>query len=69
MVRAQGRRLLDAVLRPNTVRRNFGVFSLFETNALEARVVVLGIGTRFVPLSGIEEAAVKVGQMSFSAGF
>jgi len=56
----EGRRVLDALIRPNTTRRNYGFFSLFETTLLEERVLVLGIGNKFFPLQGVESVRKKV---------
>ncbi len=60
MIRALLETLLQAVIRPNTVRRNYGLFSLFETRILDTDVLVLGVGTAFWPLSGVEEAIHQV---------
>ncbi|MBA5863273.1 MAG: DUF4359 domain-containing protein [Nitrospira sp. CR1.1] len=63
--RAQGPKLVEGVVRPNTRRNNWGLLSLFETNVLDQPVLVLGIGGQFVPLRGVEEATVKVGRLAF----
>ncbi len=34
IMRAHGRELLNSLVRPHTLRRNWGLFSLFETTAL-----------------------------------
>ncbi len=67
LVQAQGPRLVDDLIRPNTIRRNYGLFSVFETTALDSRVVVVGIGRQFIPVAGVEEASLKLGQRTFSA--
>ncbi len=59
----QGPKLVELVLQKHTRRRNFGFFSLFESRVLEQEVVVLGIATKFVPIKGVEEATVKLGQL------
>ncbi|MEW6247092.1 MAG: DUF4359 domain-containing protein [Nitrospirota bacterium] len=63
--RTQGKRLIAGVVRPNTVRRNWGLVSLFETRVLDVRVVVLGVAGRFVPIEGVEEATLKLGRAVF----
>jgi len=63
--RAQGPKLVEGVVRPNTIRNNWGLLSFFETNVLDQPVLVLGIGGQFVPLRGVEEATVKVGRLAF----
>lgn len=55
--------VLESVIHPNTVRRNYGLFSLFETRVLDTKVVVLGIGTAFFPLRGVEEVIHKAERM------
>lgn len=63
--RSQSKKLLESFVRPNTARRNWGVFSYFETHVADTNVVVLGLGGQFVPLQGVEEAALKIGRMAF----
>ncbi|MCP9447571.1 MAG: DUF4359 domain-containing protein [Nitrospira sp.] len=57
VIRAQSKQLMDGVVRPATIRKNWGLFSWYETQAIGTKVVVLGIGGRFVPISGAEEVA------------
>ena len=58
----QGPKLIELVLQKYTRRRNFGFFSLFESHVFEQKVVVLGVASRFIPLEGVDEAIVKLGQ-------
>ena len=59
----QGPKLIELVLQKYTQRRNFGLLSMFESRILEQKVVVLGVASRFVPIEGVEEATVKLGQL------
>jgi Domain of unknown function (DUF4359) len=63
--RSQSKKLLESVVRPNTVRRNWGIVSQYETQVADTKVVVLGLGGIFVPLQGVEEATLKIGRMAF----
>jgi len=63
--RSQSKKLIESVVRPATVRHNLGVLSRYETQVADTRVVVLGIGHRFVPIEGVEEATLKIGRMAF----
>jgi len=63
--RAHSRELVESVVRPHTVQRNWGLFSFFETSALEAQVEVLAIGGQFFPLKGIDDAIVRLGRLAF----
>jgi len=63
--RSQSKKILESVVRPNTARRNWGIFSYFETHLADTKVVVLGLGGRFIPLQGVEEATLKIGRMAF----
>jgi len=63
--RSQSKKLLESVVRPNTARHNWGLFSQYETQVADTKVVVLGLGGRFVPLQGVEEATLKIGRMAF----
>ena len=63
LLTTQGKRVIDSLIRSNTVRRNYGLFSLFETQAFDVRVVVVGVGMNFFPMDGPEEIAEKLGQM------
>lgn len=57
---AQGRQVIEAVVRPNTLRRNYGLCSFFETGLLGERVLVLGAGGLFLPLRGVESMTKKI---------
>ncbi len=65
VVRAQGGKLIEGLVRPKTVRTNFGLLSLFETNVLDQSVLVLGVGGQFVPVHGVEETTLKVSRLAF----
>ncbi len=65
LFRAQGPKLVEGVVRPNTMRSNWGLLSVFETNVLDQPVLVLGVAGQFVPLRGVEEATLKVGRLAF----
>ncbi|MDE3020164.1 MAG: DUF4359 domain-containing protein, partial [Nitrospirota bacterium] len=60
LLAAQGREVIEAVIRPNTMRRSYGLYSLFETSLLGEHVLVLGVGGFFVPLRGLEQVTKKV---------
>ena len=62
---SQSRKLLELLVRPNTVRRNWGLVSRYETQVADTKVIVLGLGGRFIPLQGVEEATLKIGRMAF----
>jgi hypothetical protein len=57
--------LLNSMVRPHTIRQNWGVFSLFETTVLGTRVVVIGVGSRFIPVEGVDEAILTLGRRIF----
>ncbi len=63
--RVQTQSLVQSVVRPQTIRRNWGLLSRYETTVSGVRVVVIGVGGRFVPIRGIEEATVTIGRMAF----
>ncbi len=60
---SQGPKLVQLVVQKHTRRRNFGLFSLFESLVLEQKVVVLGVASQFIPVEGVEEATAKLGQL------
>lgn len=62
---SQSRKLLESIVRPNTARQNWGIMSRYETRVADKRVIVLGLGGRFIPLQGVEEATLKIGRMAF----
>jgi hypothetical protein len=62
---SQSRKLLESIVRPNTSRQNWGLVSQYETRVVDTKVVVLGLGGRFIPLQGVEEATLKIGRMAF----
>jgi len=57
--------LLDSIVRPHTLRQNWGVLSRFETTVLGTRVVVIGIGNQFIPVEGFDEAILILGRRVF----
>lgn len=63
--RRHSQELLNSMVRPHTIRQNWGVFSRFETNVLDTRVVVIGICNQFVPVQGVDEAIVTLGRRVF----
>jgi hypothetical protein len=63
--RRHSQELLNSVVRPHTLRKNWGVLSWFETTVLGTRVVVIGIGSQFIPVEGVDEAIVTIGRQVF----
>ena len=63
--RRHSQELLDSVVRPHTMRQNWGVLSRFETTVLGNRVVVIGIGNQFIPVEGMDEAILTLGRQVF----
>lgn len=63
--RSQSRKLLESVVLPHTTRQNWGLLSRYETRAVDTRVVVIGVGGRFIPIEGVEEATLKIGRLAF----
>jgi len=63
--RRHSKELLDSVVRPHTLRQNWGVLSRFETAVLGTRVVVIGIGNQFIPVEGVDEAVLTLGRRVF----
>ncbi|MGH7259663.1 MAG: DUF4359 domain-containing protein [Nitrospiraceae bacterium] len=59
----QGKKLIELVLQKHTQRRNFGLFSLYESRVLEQRIVVVGVAAQFIPVEGVEEVTLKLGQL------
>ncbi|MCI0427063.1 MAG: DUF4359 domain-containing protein [Nitrospiraceae bacterium] len=57
--------LLNSMVRPHTMRQNWGVLSRFETTVLGIRVVVIGIGNQFIPVEGVDEAILTLGRQVF----
>ena len=57
--------LLNSMVRPHTMRQNWGVLSRFETTVLGTRVVVIGIGNQFIPVEGVDEAILTLGRHVF----
>ena len=57
--------LLNNMVRPHTLRQNWGILSRFETTVLGTRVVVIGIGSQFIPVEGVDEAVLTLGRHVF----
>jgi hypothetical protein len=63
--RRHSQELLNSMVRPHTIRQNWGVLSRFETTVLGHRVVVIGIGNQFIPIEGVDEAILALGRRVF----
>ena len=63
--RRHSQELLDSMIRPHTIRENWGVFSRFETTVLGTRVVVIGICSQFIPVQGVDEVILTLGRRVF----
>lgn len=63
--RRHSQELLNTMVRPHTIRQNWGVLSWFETTVLGTRVVVIGIGNQFIPIKGVDEAILTLGRQVF----
>jgi hypothetical protein len=63
--RRHSQELLNSMVRPHTMRQNWGVLSRFETTVLGNRVVVIGIGNQFIPVEGMDEAILTLGRQVF----
>ena len=63
--RRHSQELLNSMVRPHTIRQNWGVLSRFETTVLDTRVVVIGIGNQFIPIEGVDEAILILGRRVF----
>lgn len=63
--RRHSEELLNSMVRPHTIRQNWGVLSRFETTVLGHRVVVIGIGNQFIPIEGVDEAILALGRRVF----
>ena len=57
--------LLNSIVRPHTIRQNWGLLSRFETTVPGTRVVVIGIGNQFIPVQGVDEAILTLGHRAF----
>ena len=63
--RSHSHELVDSVVRPHTLRRNWGLVSLYDSTVFNSRIVVLGVAGHFIPLQGIDEAIVRLGRLAF----
>jgi hypothetical protein len=52
--KSQGKKVVEVMIRPNTLRHNYGLCSLFETRILGTKVLVVGVVNRFIPVEGME---------------
>lgn len=63
--RSRGRQLLEGLVRPRTVRQNWGLFSRYKTTVSDAEVLVVGIAGTFIPVKGVDAAVLRIGRMVF----
>lgn len=57
--------LVDDVVRRHTIRQNWGLASSYETNVLDSKILVLGIGGHFIPLKGMDDSILRLGRLAF----
>ncbi len=63
--RRHSQELLNSMVRPHTIRQNWGILSRFETTVLGTRIVVIGICNQFIPVEGVDEAVLTLGRRVF----
>lgn len=63
--RSQGKQLIETVVRPQTVRHNWGLLSRYRTRVSGTEVVVVGVAGTFIPVRGLEETTLSLGRMAF----
>jgi hypothetical protein len=63
LLKSQGKQVIHALSRSNTIRRNYGFFSIFETSALGVRIEVVGVAHRFFPREDEQEIVKKLGRL------
>ena len=63
--RRHSQELLNTMVRPHTIRQNWGLLSRFETMLLGQKVVVIGVGNQFIPIEGVDEAVLTLGRRVF----
>jgi hypothetical protein len=63
--RRHSQELLNSMVRPHTIRQNWGLLSRFETTVLGTKVVVLGVCNQFIPIEGVDEAILTLGRRVF----
>ena len=63
--RRHSQELIESMVRPHTVRQNWGILSRFQTTVLGTKVVVIGIGNQFIPIEGVDEAILSLGRRVF----
>lgn len=63
LLKTRGQQVIDGLIRSNTVRRNFGLFSIFDTRVEDVRMRVVGIANRLVPIDDVEVITRKIGQL------
>ncbi len=63
--RRHSQELIESMVRPHTIRQNWGVLSRFQTTILGTKVVVIGIGNQFIPIEGVDEVILTLGRRVF----
>ncbi len=66
LVKSKEGSFLKSLVRSQTTRLNLGLGSLFETKLLSTRLLVLGIGGRFFPLTDPEETLRELEQTAIA---
>ncbi len=66
LVKSKEGLFLKSLIRSQTTRMNLGLCSLFETKLLSTRLLVLGVGGRFFPLTDPEKTLRELEQTAIA---
>ena len=56
LIKSKNSGFFQSLIRSQTVHRNVLLFSVFDTKIFSSRIVVVGIGGKFFPMTNVEKA-------------
>lgn len=68
VIKAHGTHVVHTFVLPSTLRTNYGLWSVFQTQLFGVDVVVYGVAGRFVPRDDPDVLIRKVGAMVMTPG-
>jgi|KBSMisStandDraft_5_1062788.scaffolds.fasta_scaffold12254_3 hypothetical protein len=60
---SQGKKIIESLIQANTIRRNYGLFSVYTTRVFQVEISVVGVCTQFIPLDSRDELVQKLGRL------
>jgi hypothetical protein len=65
VLKAHGKKIIESVVASRTIRRNYGLLSIYETRVRDVDVRVVGVAGVFIPLERQDDVVIKLRRVHF----